>query len=542
MNRTHGLGRPQGKISLILMTLYIWLIAVFVAMIANYTVSAAFIAAIGIVSLLLSAFIISRLSGPLSNIEFKETCSRGRCLLFSAVIGALTLAFLLLYFLGDFPGGGGQDEFWQYAQAVGDEPYNDWHPVLHTMLFFSLPYKLGLGYRASMLLQLVYFSAAFSYLVYTLRANSCPRAVILPICAYVWMNPYISTYLLIMLKGCAMMIFAMVLIGFYIQILCSKGQWLRNKLHLILFSAVTVMCSYMRHNAVLFTIPLLIVVIFYLLRDKKLRMTVLLVTALMFGLVKGVYWCAGVTYPGGRMVETIGLPCAVWCNVMQKAPETLPEDTRELLLSYAPQELYSSRYVSGNFNSIKRAVGIDLDKMNELSYEEAFKITWQCFKYAPSESVEALLKQTDIVWDPNTAPQLIEALLCGNPYGIENTPDYRLFSFVAELWSFFSSGLGTYIFGSIGLEMLAMLIVGLCLLSRGRSAIVLLIPFFCHNFGTMLLLSGEDHRFFMYNIPLWLPVIIVMLMDRNTIGIKRGEACIQSDQILNQEDGIGETT
>ena len=50
----------------------------------------------------------------------------------------VTLAALLIWFIAYAPGGFSPDSISQYEQAITGQ-FNDWHPVIHTILFFWLP-------------------------------------------------------------------------------------------------------------------------------------------------------------------------------------------------------------------------------------------------------------------------------------------------------------------------------------------------------------------------------------------------------------------
>lgn len=423
----------------------------------------------------------------------------------------------MIYFMGQYPGGMTQDTISQYSQAVGDMGYTDWHPALHTLLFFTLPMLVWRNLGWIVFLQLLYFSLAFGYLIYVLHSNRCPTWLLAALCAYIWINPFMSTYMMNPWKDIGQTIFAIILMAYYVQIVCSKGEWLCKKKNLIVFSVVAVVCAYMRHNAILFVAPLVLLALFYALKNRwKLRAIALAVMIVCFCLVKVLYVALDVEAPGDRTVETVGLPVTIWCNVMQKNPEALPEETREYLYTIATPEAYQNEYSSGNFNSIKYSPAMDTSQIEALSYGEVFQYTLQCFRYAPRESLEALAKLTDQVWGIVGSEWPAAVTIDENKYGIAAAPVPGIDGFVHQIQSLYSVGVGRVLFGSIGMQLLAMLAAALLLLAKRRTAFVHIIPLFCYDFGTMLLLSGPDYRFFLLNIPLWMPVLFVMLKDDKT--------------------------
>ena len=130
--------------------------------------------------------------------------------------------------------------------------------------------------------------------------------------------------------------------------------------------------------------------------------------------------------------------------------------------------------------------------------------------------MEALAKLTDQVWGIVGSEWPAAVTIDENKYGIAAAPVPGIDGFVHQIQSLYSVGVGRVLFGSIGMQLLAMLAAALLLLAKRRTAFVHIIPLFCYDFGTMLLLSGPDYRFFLLNIPLWMPVLFVMLKDDKT--------------------------
>lgn len=514
MENTRLENRGRLRASIIILAAYLWVLQLMQAMATDVEMSVLFAAALCLLSVFLGVILIKTLAGSLS--RCKMDASYERPLVCGGAVAALTLIVCCVYLAGNYPGGLISDPLWQYRQATGMEPYNDWHPVLHTLIFYTLPLKTGFNLGVIMLAQLGYFSLAFGYLTYVLCRNGCPKAFLAVICAYVWLDPYLTAYLMYPIKDCGMTIFAIVLMAYYIQTVCSDGAWLERRLNAVLFAAMAVLCAFMRHNAVLFVAPLVLIALFCYLKNKKKRALIITVIAVCFVLIKLLYAAIDVEKPVQRKLESIGLPMTVMCNVMQKCPEVLPEETREVMYRIASAEVYENDYTDC-FNSIKWNWKSDLLYVDTLSYGQVIKYTWQCFTRAPKESFEAVAKLTNLVWAVEIDDVRTPVAIYENPFGVVSRPLPVFQRLVDQLWDFLSTGLCNALFGSYGLELLAMLVVGLVLLAAGRVSIVHILPFFCYDFGTMLLLAGRDHRFFMYQLPLWLPLIFLMLRDNKTL-------------------------
>lgn len=333
-------------------------------------------------------------------------------------------------------------------------------------------------------------------------------------CIYIWVNPFMITYMMYPWKDIAFTIFAVLLFAYYIQVICTKGDWLSKKRNQILFAVATVVCMTMRHNGILFVLPLLAIALWHLLKKKKeLLFTIVFCCIGVLG-INLLYSDLAVEKPGMRTLEVAGLPATVWCNVMQKNPMALPENTRNTFYILASQKTYETEYVTGSFNSIKRSDNFADDVLNEMNYGEILLYTAQCFWYAPQESMEAIAKLTEVVWGLGGQDAPISVGINENPYGVFSHPFSFAEKIVGQVKGFFSIGIGNILFGSHGYKLLLLLIIACLLLAGQRISAMHIIPLFCYNFGTMLLLSGRDYRFFLLNISLLFPTIFIMLKDQ----------------------------
>ncbi len=277
-----------------------------------------------------------------------------------------------------------------------------------------------------------------------------------------------------------------------------------------------ILCSYMRHNAILFTGPLVLITLVYLSRFhyRKTCISILLATAILFAGVKGLYVCLDVQQPWYRKLEKIGVPLSIWSNVIYSNPSALPEETQESIYQLIPADLQDIYTVDTGFNSIKSMDLVDYGSIDAISYWDILKVTLQCFRYAPQETLEALAKLCDIVWEIDIPVSPMDVSIVDNNYEIQSQPISDAALFVSQLKTLLGSGLLGTLLGSIGFELFIFIILGAVFLSGNRMAVLHLIPFFCYDFGTMLLLTGRDYRFFLFNIPLWIPVIFLMFHDR----------------------------
>ena len=189
-----------------------------------------------------------RLAAPAAD----EASSRKWAVIFFAV----PLVCFLFKYMVYWPGAFMTDSMVQYGQAVTGE-YDNWHPVIHTLLFFRLPLLLSGGWKGSVVLfQIILFSLALSYAFSTLRRIAGERFALVSL-AFVLLNPETTNLAVFPVKDTAFGIGALVLVSFTLRIFFSSGEWIRKPLNLLVFAAVLALTSLVRHNGVLFTVPLL---------------------------------------------------------------------------------------------------------------------------------------------------------------------------------------------------------------------------------------------------------------------------------------------
>lgn len=370
--------------------------------------------------------------------------------------------------------GGGifsRDAIWQYDQAMSGK-YNDWHPVLHTLLAFWLPLRLTGSKGAIVLFQFVEFSLVIGYfgcVFYKYSRNyRLSRWFVLLFVLYFF---YKRAFYIVLYpwKDVAFAMVAMVLMLYALQIHLTGGEWLRRRRNAILFAVMLVLATFVRHNGILFTLPVLIGALLYLPKQAKLRL--LAFVLLLFFLIKvPLYAALNVEKPGERHTELLGLPMTVIGNVVKEHPESLDEESLTFAHEFASQEEWEELYQEGDFNSIKWAKN-NAAPIEAAGYGKVLRVTAKCFAAEPLCALRGLL-------------HLISFVIF---------PDRRL--------------------GRINLFILFLMAAKLNLRRKAdRRLFLMSISMLTYNFGTMLLLSGDDYRFFFSCILTW-PVIALMLLS-----------------------------
>ncbi|MDO4987849.1 MAG: glycosyltransferase family 39 protein [Synergistes sp.] len=416
---------------------------------------------------------------------------------------AITFVVMLIWFVGHYPGSFSPDSISQYGQAITGK-YNDWHPVLHTLLFFTLPLKMT-GHVASIIVfQILYFSLTMGYLALTLYEMYGTKVSVVS-CMYILLNPCVGYIMMFPWKDVA---FAMggalcTIISIRFIVLKEKADLRKIALLGLLLACTTIF----RHNAILYTGPLIAALFFNMDRRSWVK-TAIIFAAALFVIKVPLYHSLDVTKPGGRVIETVGLPLTIIGNVAQKTPERMDEELANFVYSIAPHEKWATDYLTGDFNNIKYA-GIDMRIVEKTGRAGMLRLMAKCFKLSPKVSCEALFALTDMVYGfETTSKGNIRGIgIVDNPYGLRSGQ----MSFSSNMLTLaimgtayiYSGFVDTTFFGYLrtyGVVLFVILVCALCSLNFRSWAswkkTFLVLPIFMYDFGTMLFLMGWDSRFF----------------------------------------------
>lgn len=446
------------------------------------------------------------------------------------------LAILSMYYYAFFPGAFSPDSNGQLSQALSGS-YSDWHPFVHTFLFFTVPMKLFHAEEMIVFLQLVYFSAGLAYLTATVRKYGCPRWLCALETGFVLLSPVTGNILMYPWKDCGLAVFAMVATAHYINIILSQGVWLRKKRNILACGLFLALTALMRHNAVLFVLPMTAALLVN--GWKKYRrggISVAAVFVMTVLLVKGpVYNVFQVEKPGSRVLESVGMCMTMMGNVVKNCPQLLDEEVRNFLYGVAPREAWEEENLLKGFNTVKFKAGTNKAAIEEAGTGKILDYTFRSFWAAKRLSLQAFFRVTGMVWK-----------LDGNlDWGIganadtdktEIVPDAERQAEIRASLKNWGSLMGKSILrfpmnyiGWINLALLALALTGIGR-KKAFSGALHAVPMLCYNFGTALLLTGLDWRFFYLTFPLAIPTLFLLAREIQSVekvqgaGEKKGQA------------------
>ncbi len=429
---------------------------------------------------------------------------------------------LLIKYLCYYPGGFSSDSIGQYSQVI-DNSYNDWHPVIQTLIAFKIPLLITNGWVGSIVLfQIISISLVIGYALIQIDKYINSKVAVFVMFLFI-LNPYTVNICMYPWKDVTFAIFALLLTAFLFKIVFSKGEWSSDIKNLILLSILVAITTLIRHNAMLFTAPYLITMFFYC--NKKNYLILVGTSILCIFLVKvPLYSALKVKKPARRVVETIGLPLSIIGNVVSKSPDKLNRDILDFAYQLSPKTNWELKFRDG-FNDVKWDKQTNLNVIDIHGPDKVIKILLECIKVDPYEALKGFFRTTYSVysifdnWYYDFKPYVTN-----NIYKISMERSDFLDGLHQEYFKFISTYL-PHIFLYIGSMHLILIVVitakyKLNVASNWKT-ILTASPIFVYNFGTMFLLSGHDDgfRFFYYTF-LVTPIVLLILLKPNSVETK----------------------
>lgn len=441
----------------------------------------------------------------------KRLCPR-----FFAVSMGLGLFLLSGSLLAAYPGGVSYDVYNQWTQAQTGL-YNSWHPVFHTLLM-GLGMKLVGAYFWVLALQVLCFCAALAYLMVTLEAWGMPKALLLLVESLTVASSIVSGALMYLWKDNAMTMGAMLLCAQSVNLYLSRGEWLNKKRNAVMMGLALAFTTLVRHNGMFYTLPLLLCVALGYGKPVKRLLPLAGTFALALVLVQGpLYGGLDVVYPRNTYEESIGLPMTVLMDARAKNPQALEDRTRAFLEDLADDATFAARYRPGDYNSIKFTY--PREKIHDMPPAELLSMVASTFRRDPRLALEAVNSVTDLVWDV-TGKNEARITVSNSGDLAEVPPGHSRLNRLGQALDGFLRGMMDFaplrwLFENIGVQM-ALLLLGTlwALYRKGARALMLGLPVLLYNLGTMLLLCGNDVRFFQFSMVVPLPSLLALCQGR----------------------------
>ncbi|MCC8139985.1 MAG: hypothetical protein LIO67_06770 [Lachnospiraceae bacterium] len=416
--------------------------------------------------------------------------------------GVWIAAFLVFLpnYIAYYPGAIINDAATQFGQAVSGQYWNE-HPLIHTFLSFTVPLKLTGGWAGSIaLIQMLLFCSVICY-IYVVLARLVNYKLALGVAAFLILNPITGKMSIHPLKDSPMALCAAVLVLCALQIYYSRGEWLRSPRHIFLLAFSFSMATMVRHNGILFTLPVAVGIVLSTKDWKSILKTAGIIVVMFLAVRVGLYQVLNSESADNWNLQTLGLPLTIIGNVVVESPDSLDEETREFVYAFAPQETWEKYYVCGNFNNLRRSGEVDLELVEEYGRGAIIKMAISCIEREPVLSFKAFLYLTKVVYLLDPGDAFYEITWEVEEYQAVPYQGSLQMKAVVDGYShvFYNTPL-KYIFCYIGVMNVLVII---CICGKIRlnvfedwKRLFSCVAILTYNFATMLMLTGSDDRFF----------------------------------------------
>ena len=433
------------------------------------------------------------------------------------IASLICFIFLLIWFIAFNPGSYEEDNVNQYGQVIAGV-YDSWHPIWHTLMFFTMPLKLTGQAWSVIMFQIICFSLTQGYLFTVIYKYAGPYVSAI-VYAYILLNPYTGFILMYPFKDVAFAIAGTVAMCMACEIYMTHGAWGDKRIRCILLGFALANATLFRYNGVIFTGLLLLVLIFHL----RIRRWIYVCAAFILTMVVisgPVYRLTEAAQSPVEVIQTVGFPMAIIGNVAKETPELMDEETRDFVYSLSTPEIWEERYQRGDFNLMKYGGIYNPGVIEDKGVLPIVKMAFRCLVRSPQASMDAIFSLTDFVYGLDIRDKadidVVRHVIVDNDYGITEAGNETLARILLKVASVMKLK-GWNFVRKLGF-MVLLVVIALLSKLKWNSAdslkkISLCLPILAYDFGTMLLLSGHDSRFFFISFTIC-PLVCVMMFIR----------------------------
>ncbi|MDD6144378.1 MAG: hypothetical protein PUD16_12925 [bacterium] len=427
---------------------------------------------------------------------------------FAAAMGIFACAFAACY-----PGAVNYDISNQWHQAHSGE-YNNWHPVFHTLMM-TLVTRVYDSYPLLVLLQITVFAALMAWLTAVLHKHGVPAWLALLVHVAVAASLPVRNTLMYPGKDSAMTIGVLAVTIQLIEILFTRGEWLRKRWRAVLMGVLLGSITLLRINALLWTAPLLLCVFFAYRRIRLNAALAACVAAAFMAVIQGpVYGALDVVYPDNVKEEAVGLPMTILCDIRRTEPSKLDSATIAFMARLAPDRDWREVYQLHNYNSIKFT--FPREYIKNMPLRDILSMSFRSAYRAPRTAFKAFNGLTDLVWDVTGKEEGFQSVRNSGDIEEIQPSSSRISQLGSRLLRVIDGVMSfppiRYLTRNIGVQFVLLLLVTLWALRRhGCGVLMMALPTLCYNLGTMFLLCGNDARFFQFSMTVSMAMMLAMM-------------------------------
>lgn len=460
----------------------------------------------GLIYLIINKILNSQYEITKSNFKKKEL------LIYSAIIIIILLGSLLIYSTssGIFT----TDSINQFSEAVKNT-YTNWHPVIHTLIFFKIPTLFYDSRLACILFQFLFITACLNYFCYFLRKNYLSKKWTIIVLVLFLLNPINLIYANTLWKDIPYSYSLLILTLFLIEIYKENGNWLNKKSNIFGLILILLQVLFFRHNGIAVVIGVSLFLLIFYNRKYKVLLATFLIPIGIYLIVSGpIYKKFNIPDHPLKHAELFGVPQSQLSYIYNNGGK-LSDDMLDFMNNLSPLQNWKSYYNKENFNIIKWEDSYNPYYLEE-NYQEFLKLYLRSIKDNIKLSIKGYVYVTNPIWNFNSlgyydygkieTKWLIVNKISSEGRDIVNSY-YKIINNTIFKWLIPSFSIGLFII---------LFSFGLTILKKKMEfkAYVPYIPVLINVAMIMCLITGGEQRFVYSSILCCYPLIIFALLEK----------------------------
>ena len=431
----------------------------------------------------------------------------------------IAMVFFVVYFLALYPGTSSSDTVSQWEQAINNS-YNDWHPVMHTFLFYKIPSLIIKDYSFAIIWQLVVISTIIAFTCYEFRKLGFSKKAILIILMLIIINPYTARIISVVWKDVAYSFIMLLSTIFMIFIMDSNGSWLNRKRNILKLSLVFFLMLTLRHNGII-SIAIIFgcLFLFYYKYWKQLLIMMISVLGIFYIITNPIYYLCNIEKHSSTFSEAMGIPLNQ-ISYIYNNNGNITKKNEEYLSKIAKLDEWEKNFDKKNFNVIKwipDAVNVKYIDENPKEFIENYCIL---VKNNLVLAIKSYYNVTSSIWAIEDATTEIGTTAENFRYKYKDGKLYKLSDVCNYIFNNYddwtkSIGISKILFSYGG--GLFLVFLSICIISNKCKLYIKkyipYIPVLSNTLGIMLLITGGEHRFVYSQIICSIPLLFFGLSD-----------------------------
>lgn len=431
------------------------------------------------------------------------------------------------YLIAFFPGAMTADSIFQWEQAHTGK-FNDWHPLMYT-LFIMLVTSVWDSPAAIGIAQIIIISLVIGYCLFELEKAGAPKWAVWAVSILFAVSPINGIYSITVWKDILYSTFILLFTTLIGKLIMTNGDWLKRFPAFIFFTVTALGVVFFRHNGFVVCLATLIILSAAFRHLWKQWLLVLsLVVAIHYAVTGPLFAYLKVTPSDPN--EALSIPTQQIARVITYNGK-MTEQQAEYIHKIMPLDLWKKLYNPYLTDPIKFSRHYNRQAIFPDHLSTYLQTWWEICRQNPRLVIEAMAKQTSLVWQMNEpkdgyTSMFVTNVFYGNKFGLKNEVIFQPITKTVGTYLKWSETAGKpFIWRPAVYMFFIILFTFIAFLRNDRKALLLPIAVLL-NIGTVFIaLPAQDFRYLYSNSLVFFIAFLFALVsyrnDGNTLSQKR---------------------